>query len=233
MSRVALVSGAGQGLGLEFCRLLVEQGDTVVACPRRSGSAGLETLRARWPELLYEIPMDVGDPRSIDAAVKEVSGRVERIDLLLNNAGIYPDKGVGVEELDPQRLARAFEVNAVGPLRVIRALLPLLRRGRDKRLIQITSLMGSIEDNAQGGSYAYRMSKCALNMATRNLAHDLDPEGFITLSIHPGWVRTRMGSGAAPLDIPAAAAEVLRVALQADRSDSGTFKGPGGKDLPY
>jgi NAD(P)-dependent dehydrogenase (short-subunit alcohol dehydrogenase family) len=93
--------------------------------------------------------------------------------------------------------------------------------------------MGSNGDNTSGGSYAYRISKAALNMATTNLAHDLGPEGFVALAIHPGWVRTRMGGSAAPLEVRSASEEVLRIALSATLAENGRFLGPGGKALPY
>lgn len=135
--------------------------------------------------------------------------------------------------MDLSGAARAYEVNALGPLRVVGALLHLLRRGSGRRIVQITSLMGSIRDNTTGGSYGYRMSKAALNMATRNLALDLAREGFTVLAIHPGWVRTRMGGPAAPLGIAAATREVLRVALSAGPRENGSVLGPGAKLLPY
>lgn len=233
MDRVALVTGAGRGIGLELCRLLIERGYTVVACPRRAGGADLDALAAEHPQRLYRVPMDVRDVGSVTSAVSQIGRRVEKIDLLINNGAIYPDQESGLERLEMTDLLDAFDVNAAGPLRVIRFLLPLLRMGDEKRLIQITSLMGSIEDNSSGGSYAYRMSKAALNMAVRNLAHELGPEGFICLAVHPGWVKTRMGGAAAPLDVQAASAELLDVALGASAGDNGKVKGPGGQTLPW
>ena len=233
MDRVALVTGAGRGIGLELCRLLIERGCTVVACPRRPGGPELDALAAEHPERLYRVPMDVRDVGSVTSAVSQIGRRVERIDLLFNNGAIYPDQDGGLERLEMTDLLDAFDVNAVGPLRVVRFLLPLLRKGEEKRLIQITSLMGSITDNSSGGSYAYRMSKAALNMAVRNLAHELGPEGFLCLAMHPGWVKTRMGGAAAPLEVRSAAEELLDVALNASDGDNGTVKGPGGKTLPY
>ena len=233
MDQVALVTGAGRGIGFELCQLLLEREYRVVACPRRSGVDALTQLGAKQPGRLLQVALDVRDAGSIAAAALEIGRWAKRIDLLINNAGIYPDQEGGLERLEMQDLIDAFDVNAVGPLRVIRALLPLLRSGKGKRLIQITSLMGSIEDNSSGGVYAYRMSKAALNMAVRNLAHELGPEGFVCLALHPGWVRTRMGGQSAPLDVRAASEEVLRVTLAANPADNGRFKGPGGEELPY
>ncbi len=232
MSRVTLVTGAGAGIGAEICRQLLVQGDTIVACPRRPGSEALAELRAKYAERLHEIPMDLADSRSIESASHDIEHVVERIDVLFNNAGVYP-RGQGLENLDPESLVQAFRVNAVGPLRIVAALLPLLRKGHDKRLIQVTSLMGSIADNSSGGAYAYRMSKCALNMATMNLAHELSKEGFVALAVHPGWVKTGMGGPDARRDVGPATSELLRVALETGPENNGGFFGPGGKRLPY
>ena len=93
--------------------------------------------------------------------------------------------------------------------------------------------MGSIDDNTSGGSYAYRVSKNALNMVVRNLAHELGPEGFIALAIHPGWVKTSMGGPAAPLELEPAVRDILRTALNTGAEDNGGFRGPGGITEPY
>jgi NAD(P)-dependent dehydrogenase (short-subunit alcohol dehydrogenase family) len=233
MERVAVVTGAGRGIGLELCRVLVEQEWTVLACPRRMGDGELARLGQSHPWHLHRIPMDVRDEGSVGAAVAEIARRVSQVDLLINNAGIYPSQRNGLEELEIDDLIDAFDVNAVGPLRVIRCLLTLLYRGKEKRLVQVTSLMGSIADNSSGGSYAYRMSKTALNMGVRNLAHEFGPAGFICLAVHPGWVRTRMGGEQAPLESRPAAEELLRVVLEAGPEENGRFIGPGGAEIPW
>jgi NAD(P)-dependent dehydrogenase (short-subunit alcohol dehydrogenase family) len=178
--------------------------------------------------------MDVGDEGSIARAAAAIAQKVDRVDVLINNAGVYPRESLPFDRLDPEELVRAFRVNALGPLRATAALLPLLRTGTDKRVSALTSRMGSIDDNHSGGSYGYRLSKAALNMAVRNLAHELGREGFVVVAIHPGWVKTRMGGGdRAPLALQAAAAEVLRLARTADRSLSGTMLGPGGERIAW
>jgi NAD(P)-dependent dehydrogenase (short-subunit alcohol dehydrogenase family) len=233
MTNVALITGAARGIGLESCRQLLTKDFTVVACPRRADSEELTRLVQSHPDRMFQIPMDVGDDASVSAAATEVARVVNHLDLLINNAGIYPKDEGGVERLDLQKLVDAFDVNAVGALRVTRALLPLLRKGSSKRVIQMTSLMGSMADNTSGGSYAYRMSKAAMNMANRNLAHELGNEGFVCLAIHPGWVQTRMGGGGAPLELDSAVEQILENALETGAEDSGGFKGPGRADLPF
>lgn len=232
MNKIAAVTGAAGGIGLELCRQLLEDDYVVVAAPRVVGSDELATLGRAHEGRLHEIAMDIGNAAAVDEAARQIAERVEHIDVLFNNAGIYPHDG-GLEQIDEAQLVRAFDINAVGPLRVTRALLPLLRRGAGKRVIQVTSLMGSVGDNGSGGSYAYRMSKAALNMANRNLAHELGGEGFFCLAVHPGWVKTPMGGGGAPLEPRAAVEQLLANALSSGREDNGGFKGPGGKSLPW
>ena len=233
MGDVALVTGAGRGIGFELCRQLVDRGWTVVACPRVTGSAELKELARAHPGRLHELPLDVSDDASVEHGAARAAALVEHVDVLFNNAGIFPTERGRLEQLDLSSVFEAFDVNAVGVLRVTRALLPLLRKGRAKRVIQMTSLMGSLRDNSSGGSWAYRLSKAAMNMATRNLAHELGPEGFVCISVHPGWVRTRMGGEGGRLGPRTAVEQVLHVALATGREANGSFKGPGSVDLPF
>ena len=233
MGQVALVTGAGRGIGLELVRQLADRDYEVFATVRVAGSEELETLAHERGEGVHVLAMDVGDDAAVAAAVKTVAARSEHLDLLVNNAGIYPRDHGGLERLDLDELVAAYQVNTLGPLRVARAFLPLLRKGQGKRIVQITSLMGSIGDNSSGGSYAYRMSKAALNMANRNLAHELASEGFVCIAIHPGWVRTRMGGSGGTLDLREATEQVLQNALETTEEHSGSLRGPGATDLPF
>ncbi len=233
MSIVTVVTGAGAGIGSEICRILLERGETVIGCPRRPGSDKLAALSREHGDRFHEVLMDVADDDSIERAAGEIGTRVDHVDRLFNNAGFYPKNEGSLGDLDRNTLGKAFQVNAVGPLKVTSALLPLLRKGSEKRLAQITSLMGSITDNSSGRSYSYRLSTTALNMAVKNLAHELGHEGFIAVAIHPGWVQTNMGGSMAPLPLGPASEEVVRLALEATPEQNGTFLGPGGKVLPF
>ena len=126
-----------------------------------------------------------------------------------------------------------FEINTLGPLRMTRAFLPLLRRGNAPRVVHMTSLMGSISDNTSGGSYGYRMSKAALNMASRNLAHEFGSSGIISAVIHPGWVATDMGGAGAPLTIEESVTSMIRSIEGFGAEHSGFFFDRDGQRLEW
>ncbi len=175
-----LVTGANRGIGLEYCRQLQARGDQVIAVCRTS-SAELDGLGVR-----VEAGVDLCDRSAVAALLQRLRGVA--LDGAILNAGVL--ESTSLEQLDPQSLRRQFEVNAVAPLLLTQALLPNLQAG--SKLVLMTSRMGSIDDNSSGGSYGYRMSKVALNMAGRSLAIDLRPRGIAVAILHPGLVRTRM-----------------------------------------
>ena len=217
-----LVTGANRGIGLEYCRQLQERGERVIAVCR-TPSPELEALGVR---------IEAGVDMTNDAAVASLVERLDGLplDALILNAGIL--ESTGLEDLKAASLSWQFEVNALGPLRLTHALLHQLRNG--SKLILMTSRMGSIEDNSSGGSYGYRMSKVALNMAGKSLAIDLQSRGIAVAILHPGLVRTRMvrfnPQGISP-------AEAVRGLL--DRIDaltlasSGSFWHANGELLPW
>ncbi len=175
-----LITGANRGIGLEYCRQLHARGDTAVAVCR-SPSPELEGLGVR-----LEAGVDLTD----GAAIADLVNRLGTLALdgLILNAGLL--ERTTLEDLDVESLRRQFEVNAIAPLRLTRALLGHLHPGA--KVILMTSRMGSIDDNSSGGAYGYRMSKVALNMAGKSLAIDLRPRGIAVALLHPGLVRTRM-----------------------------------------
>lgn len=216
-----LVTGANRGIGLELCRQLAARGDRVVAACRKT-TAALSALGVRVEE-----GVDVAD----DASVAALAGRLGdlSLDLLISNAGVLEHETI--EVLDLRSVRRQLEVNALGALRVTSAL--LARLGPGAKIALISSRMGSIGDNASGGSYGYRMSKAALNMAGVSLAHDLRPRGIAVAILHPGYVRTAMTGGKGWVDAPAAAEGLLRRCDELTLESSGGFWHAEGERLPW
>ena len=175
-----LVTGANRGIGLEYCRQLQERGDQVVAVCRQS-SPELAALGVQ-----VELGIDLSQEASITALKQRLEGTF--LDVVILNAGIL--QSMGLDDLDPEGIRRQFEVNALAPLLLTRALVDQMPPG--SRLALMTSRMGSIDDNSSGGSYGYRMSKVALNIAGKSLAIDLKAREIAVAILHPGLVRTRM-----------------------------------------
>lgn len=223
--QTVLITGANRGLGLEFARQYSEAGWHVIGTSRRPESATeLKTLEARVVQL------DVTDAASVERLAATLEG--VPIDLLINNAGIFP-MATTVPEIDFDDIARTLAVNTVGPMRVTQALLPNLRAGSAKIIVNITSNLGSIENNTSGRFYGYRESKAALNMFTRSLAAELREEGFICIVMNPGWVQTDMGGPQAPLEAPESIKGIRAVIDRLTPADSGTYWGYDGKQLPW
>jgi NAD(P)-dependent dehydrogenase (short-subunit alcohol dehydrogenase family) len=233
-ARRVLITGASRGIGLEFARQSLQRGDRVFALARRpEASKDLAALARDHGERLTLVAGDVTDDAAVEAARAKVASVTGAIDLLINNAGTYGTRGGSLENLDLAEVRSVYEVNAVGPLRVTKALLPLLRKGRSAKVISISSQMGSIENNQGGGSWAYRMSKAALNMANRNLAHDLRGDGIACIVLHPGWVRTDMGGPGAPLSAEEAVRSMIRTIDGITLDRTGAFLDRDGKPLPW
>ena len=227
-----LVTGANRGIGLEFVRQLVARdGAHVVAtCRDPEGAEDLQALSSAHQGQITILALDVADAQSVASLVEALKARDLKLDMVINNAGIYPKAG-GLGELDYDRVMRGFEVNTVGPLRLAEAMLPHLTG--EKKVINLTSQMGSIEDNTSGGSYAYRMSKAALNMGFKSFAIDTEPRGVISLVMHPGWVQTDMGGPNALITTEQSVSGMLDAASRATQSDSGKFLGWKGNEIPW
>jgi NAD(P)-dependent dehydrogenase (short-subunit alcohol dehydrogenase family) len=217
-----LVTGSNRGIGLEYCRQLQTRGEQVIAVCRQP-SPELEALGVR-----LETGVDITAGDSVTNLVERLDG--VPIDGLIHNAGIL--ESTSLDRLDLASMRRQFEVNALAPLRLTQALLGQLQAG--SKLILMTSRMGSIDDNSSGGSYGYRMSKVALNMAGRSLAIDLRPRGIAVAILHPGLVRTRMVNFNAQGISPEQAVRRLLQRIDAlTLETSGTFWHANGDVLPW
>lgn len=233
-NRRVVVTGANRGLGLEFARQYLKRGDRVFALVRKpEEAADLAALSKEHPGMLTVISGDVTDDASIEAARKKVSEATEALDVLINNAGTSGERGNDLADLDLADIRATYEVNAIGPVRVARALLPLLKKGRSPKIVSISSQMGSIENNRGGGSWGYRMSKAALNMANRNLAIALREDRITCVVLHPGWVRTDMGGPNATLSPEESIRSMIRTIDGLTLEKSGSFFDRDGTTLPW
>jgi NAD(P)-dependent dehydrogenase (short-subunit alcohol dehydrogenase family) len=217
-----VITGANRGIGYEYCRQLQARGDEAIALCRNPS----EDLKA------LGIRIETGVDITAETSVAQLGDRLSdvSIDVLINNAGIL--ERVTLEDLDFESIRRQFEVNALGPLRVTQALLPLMHSG--SKLVLMTSRMGSIGDNTSGGSYGYRMSKVALSMAGKSLSHDLKPHGIAVAILHPGLVQTRMTNFTPGGITPAQAVQGLLARIDALTLDhTGTFWHSNGEVLPW
>lgn len=220
-----LVTGANRGIGLEFARKVSGRGERVVGTARQPERADeLRETGARVEAL------DVGDDASVAALARSLDGEV--LDVLVLNAAVG-EAGPGVAHLVPADVERTLNVNAVGAVRVMRALLPNLRAGKRRTIVALSSGLASIERNAEGGWIAYRMAKAALNMFLRSAASELSRDGFTCVLIDPGWVRTAMGGKDAPITTDASVEAMLRVIDGLRPSDSGRFLDRRGRDVPW
>ncbi len=226
-----LVTGASRGLGLEFVKQLTAQGDEVIATCR--GECAMSELDGLYDthENLSVMELEVTDDASIASLGRQLEGRP--IDVLINNAGIYGPRGTPIGELEGEDWAKVLQVNCIAPILLSQTLLPSLRLGQARKLVFITSKMGSIADNRGGGSYAYRSSKSALNSAVKSLSVDLAGDGFVSILLHPGWVRTDMGGPNALIDAKTSVDGMLRVIDGAGEAESGGFFAYDGAAIPW
>ncbi len=183
-----LVTGANRGIGLEFVRQYAD-GASIIACCRKPAEAKELNALAKSKDVRV-MELDTGDASSAARLGRALKG--EAVDILINNAGVYgPDKQSAAHS-DYEGFAETFRINSIGPLIVSQALRDNLMAGRDKKLVVLTSKMGSISDSS-GGALAYRASKAAVNMIMHGLALDWAKDGILVGILHPGWVKTDMG----------------------------------------
>ena len=233
-----LVSGASRGIGRELVRQCLERGDEVVAIVRRAASAA--ELRAEFGSRPVILECDVTDEPALRAARRSLDRQVKAIDILVNSAGRYSfvsehwDPGrTTFDALTHDELIQIFDVNAAAPMLVIRAFLDLLRRAARPRILNLTSLLGSVSHRTQPGDYAYAASKAALNIMTRVFAAEFRPHGIIAVAVTPGWVHTDMGGAGASLSPQESVRGLLALADGLTIADTGRFVDYQGETQPW
>ena len=231
-SQTILVTGASRGLGLEFTRQYAAEGWKVVAACRAPGDAAeLKRLADGSGGRIQVIALDVTDAAGVKAAAASLAGIP--IDVLVNNAGVGSPKGQKIGSLDYAAWQRVLDTNTLGPMRVVEAFLANVEMGGQKKIVTITSGMGSIEDNGSGGSYAYRSSKAAVNMVVKSLSIDLAARGITCIVMNPGWVRTDMGGPGGQLSPQQSIAAMRKVIAGLKPGDSGKFFNHDGRQYPW
>jgi Dehydrogenases with different specificities (related to short-chain alcohol dehydrogenases) len=231
MSETIFITGANRGIGLALAMEAARSGWTVFATARRP--ADLRPATADLPAI-HPVKLDVLDDASVCDAAEAVAQSTPSLDVLVNNAAIFPGEGNEcLEELDLHTFSEAFETNVVGVARVTRAFLPLLRKSSHPRLVNISSGAGSISEKTDYDYYPYSVSKAALNMLTRAVAAELQPEGIVTVAISPGWVKTDMGGPNAPLRPEESAASLFGTIRRLSADDCGKFLGRDGTTTGY
>lgn len=240
--KVALITGANKGLGFEMARQLAKEGVTVVLAARDSkkGEAAAGKLQKEGLDVQF-LKLDVTDKQDHAAAAQFLEDKFGRLDILINNAGISAEPlGTGKASATAEDVIhRTFETNFFAPVSLTQALLPLLKKSEAGRIVNMSSILGSQTLHADPKSpiydfksLSYDASKAALNSFTIHLAHELKNTNIKVNSAHPGWVKTDMGTDAAPLEIPEGGKTGVELALLKEDGPTGGFFHLG-KPLPW
>lgn len=221
LSECVLITGANRGIGLGLVSEFLNRGYQVIATCRTPDKANeLQNLKLEYPQQLRIEKLDVTNSDDFANLLGKISD--EKIDILINNAGIFPENHSreGIERSLPEQVMSAFNINTLGAFRAIQAFLPNLQQSPNPRIINLSSLMGSLH-HAKGFGYSYRMSKVALNMLTRSFA--AENHEIITIALRPGWVKTAMGGIGANIPVEESASKMVGLIETLKPSDSGSF----------
>jgi NAD(P)-dependent dehydrogenase (short-subunit alcohol dehydrogenase family) len=230
-ARIALVTGANRGIGFEVCRQLAKQGFAVVLTARDADNATAAAAKIKNVGHVEPAVLDVADARSIERAAAEILSRYDHLDVLINNAGINYDTWETVENADINgTVMETITTNLLGPWRVGQAFLPLLRKSRAARIVNVSSESGSLA-NMGAGPPAYQVTKAALNALTRTLAGELRHTHILVNAVCPGWVATEMGGGGGRPVTDGAAGIVWAATLPDNGPTGGFFR--DGKPVPW
>ena len=240
--KVALITGANRGIGLETAKQLGEQGVTVLVGARLLSAAEDTAAKLKQSGIdAYPVQLDVVNEADRKAAAKFIGEKFGKLDILMNNAGVNANTGFTsvVSETKDDELQRVFDTNLFAVVALTRELLPLIRKSDAGRIVNLSSILGSNTLHADPNSpianfksLAYDASKAALNAYTIHLAWELKDTPIKVNSAHPGWVKTEMGTDAAPMEIPDGAKTSVALALLGSDGPSGRFIHMG-SELPW
>jgi len=233
-AKVALITGANKGLGFETCRQLGRLGFTILLGSRDvlKGEVAARLLRSEGVDARV-VKLDVNRQSDIDAVAKKVEAEFGKLDVLVNNAGVMIEKSWTKNSTSETKLAdlrATFEANLFAVVAVTLGMLPMLKKAEAARIVNVSSILGSVKLQATAGSptyktklFAYNASKAALNMFTISLAHELRHTKIKVNSAHPGWVKTDLGGSAAPMDVADGARTEVQLATLPEDGPTGGF----------
>jgi NAD(P)-dependent dehydrogenase (short-subunit alcohol dehydrogenase family) len=240
--KVALITGANRGIGFETAKQLGETGITVIVGARKLSDAEQTAAKLKAERIdAYGVQLDVTKAADRSAAAKYVEKTFGKLDILINNAGIASSDGLASRTSDTpdDELLKVFQTNLFSVLAVTREFLPLLKKSPAGRIVNLSSILGSLTLHADPKSpiaafknFAYNSSKSALNAYTIHLADELKGTAIKVNSAHPGWVKTELGTDAAPLEVPDGAKTSVELALIGADGPNGRFI-HAGKELPW
>ncbi|MEO1465172.1 MAG: SDR family NAD(P)-dependent oxidoreductase [Cyanobacteria bacterium J06633_1] len=218
-TKIALVTGGNRGIGLAIAQGLIKANVRVIIGSRslEKGQAAVEKLDS---PLASAVEIDIADDESIKRAFNELSGKIDRLDVLINNAGIYPDNGFDILTIDRDLLAKTLNVNTFGAIKTTQIFLPLLEKAEEARVINYSSGYGQL-NGLSAGVPSYCLSKLTLNGATIMLADALASKNIQVNAVDPGWVSSDMGGANAPRTTAQGADTAVWLATVDSVSDSG------------
>jgi NAD(P)-dependent dehydrogenase (short-subunit alcohol dehydrogenase family) len=231
MPQTWMITGANRGIGLALTMELLRRGDHVVAAARDPWGGALGEVAGGQAGTLTPLELDVTSDSSVAAAKQALDGRP--IDVLVNNAGVYgPRDRQSALDMDFKAWREVFEVNVYAPLRVAQAFLPNVEAGSGRKIVTISSRMGSIGSNPSG-AIAYRSSKAAVNMVMVGFGNAVRDSEVAVLLFHPGWVRTDMGGGGADIPPSESAAGLIATIDASGMRDTNSFRNWKGEEIPW
>jgi NAD(P)-dependent dehydrogenase (short-subunit alcohol dehydrogenase family) len=240
--KVALITGANRGIGFETAKQLGEKGITVVVGARTAQSAEETAAKLKSQGIdAYGVQLEVTSAADRVAVAKYLEEKFGKLDILINNAGVGSSTGFAnvTSQVTDEELERIFATNLFAVVAITRELLPLLKKSPAARIVNLSSILGSLVLHSNPASpiadfkaFAYDSSKSALNAYTIHLAHELRDTTIKVNSAHPGWVKTEMGTDAAPMEIPDGAKTSVALALLGPDGPSGRFIHMG-EELPW
>jgi NAD(P)-dependent dehydrogenase (short-subunit alcohol dehydrogenase family) len=234
-TKIALVTGGNRGIGFEIVRQLAQRGVTVILAARRMPDAEYASQKIATEAMpVYPLKLDVTNDVDVENAVQYIREKFGRLDILINNAGTLLERDTPTTV---SILQQTLEINTVAPFRLTEAMIPLLEKSKAGRIVNQSSVLGSIskhasDDHGEWAVPAYSASKAALNMLTAIWSHKLKAKNIKVNAAHPGWVRTRMGGEEAPLTPGEGAKTAVRLALIENDGPTGGFF-HGSDTLPW